>query len=62
MPATNFDERNEELRRRITEVADQVMKNGAARPQNGKSENGKSQNGKSQDRKRRNRSATQAAS
>jgi len=61
-PAANLDDRNEELRRRITEVADQVMKNGGSRPQNGKPENGKPQNGKAQDRKRRNRSATQAAS
>ncbi|HLM39970.1 MAG TPA: hypothetical protein VK434_10315 [Microvirga sp.] len=49
-PAANLDERNEELRRRITEVADQVMKNGGTTRQTGKS----------QDRKRR-RSA-QAAS
>ena len=49
-PAANLEERNEELRRRITEVADQVMKNGGE-PR---------QNGKSQDRRRR-RSA-QAAS
>ena len=56
-PAASPDDRTEELRRRITEIADQVMKSGGERPQNGKSGNGKPQ-----DRKRRSRSATQAAS
>jgi chromosome segregation ATPase len=37
---SGLEAQNEELRRRITEVADQIMRNGAPRPQN-KSQNGK---------------------
>ncbi len=41
------DQDNEELRRRISEVADQIMKSGDGQARNGKFPDGKSSNGKS---------------